>query len=315
MSLKNKKVILTGGCGFIGNTMSKILHNSELNDLIVIDKMSYVSNDAYHFKNKIKVLKEDIQSSGIFKFIEDYKPDVIINMAAESHVDVSIKNPNIFLESNVCGTMNLLNAALTLETAPIFVQISTDEVYGDVSEGWSKECDPRVTSSPYSASKASAELFVEAYGRTYNLPYLITRSSNNYGPYQNEEKLIPKIINNILLGKKIPVYGDGRQERDWVYVDDNCSAIIHIIDHFKENNIFNIGGLETTNNLEIIKQICSIMNKDESEFIEFVKDRPGHDRRYAISIDKIKNESGWAPTTDLKTGLIKTIDWISSRNG
>lgn len=313
MSLKNKKVILTGGCGFIGNTMSQMLHHSELNDLVIVDKMSYVSNDAYHFENKIKVLKEDIQSLGIFKFIKDYKPDVIINMAAESHVDVSIKNPNIFLESNVCGTMNLLNAALTLEAAPIFVQISTDEVYGDVSEGWSKECDPRVTSSPYSASKASAELFVESYGRTYGLPYLITRSSNNYGPYQNEEKLIPKIINNILLGKKIPVYGDGRQERDWVYVDDNCSAIIHIIDHFKENNIFNVGGLETTNNLEIIKQICSIMSKDESEFIEFVKDRPGHDRRYAISIDKIKNESGWSPKVDLASGLRQTIEWNTFR--
>ena len=313
MSLKNKKVILTGGCGFIGNTMSQMLHHSELNDLVVVDKMSYVSNDVYHFENKIKVLKEDIQSLSIFKFIKDYKPDVIINMAAESHVDVSIKNPNIFLESNVCGTMNLLNAALTLEAAPIFVQISTDEVYGDVSEGWSKERDPRITSSPYSASKASAELFVESYGRTYGLPYLITRSSNNYGPYQNEEKLIPKIINNILLGKKIPVYGDGRQERDWVYVDDNCSAIIHIIDHFKENNIFNVGGLETTNNLEIIKQICSIMNKDESEFIEFVKDRPGHDRRYAISIDKIKNESGWSPKVDLASGLRQTIEWNTFR--
>ena len=313
MSLKNKKVILTGGCGFIGNTMSQMLHHSEPNDLVIVDKMSYVSDDRFHYENKIKVLKEDIQSLSIFKFIKDYRPDVIINMAAESHVDVSIKNPNIFLESNVCGTMNLLNAALTLEAAPIFVQISTDEVYGDVSEGWSKECDPRLTSSPYSASKASAELFVESYGRTYGLPYLITRSSNNYGPYQNEEKLIPKIINNILLGKKIPVYGDGRQERDWVYVDDNCSAIIHIIDHFKENNIFNVGGLETTNNLEIIKQICSIMNKDESEFIEFVKDRPGHDRRYAISIDKIKNESGWSPKVDLASGLRRTIEWNTFR--
>jgi dTDP-glucose 4,6-dehydratase len=313
MLLKNKKVILTGGCGFIGNTMSQMLHSSELKDLVVIDKMSYVSNDRFHFENKIKVLKEDIQSLSIFKFIKNYKPDVIINMAAESHVDVSIKNPNIFLESNVCGTMNLLNAALTLEAAPIFVQISTDEVYGDVSEGWSKECDPRITSSPYSASKASAELFVESYGRTYGLPYLITRSSNNYGPYQNEEKLIPKIINNILLKKKIPVYGDGRQERDWVYVDDNCSAIIHIIDNFKENNIFNVGGLETTNNLEIIKQICSIMGKDESDFIEFVKDRPGHDRRYAISIDKIKNESGWSPKVDLASGLRQTIEWNTFR--
>ena len=314
MSLKNKKVILTGGCGFIGNTMSQMLHHSGLNDLVVVDKISYVSNDRFHYENKIKVLKEDIQSLSIFKFIKDYKPDVIINMAAESHVDVSIKNPNIFLESNVCGTMNLLNAALTLEAAPIFVQISTDEVYGDVSEGWSKECDPRVTSSPYSASKASAELFVESYGRTYGLPYFITRSSNNYGPYQNEEKLIPKIINNILAGKKIPVYGDGRQERDWIYVDDNCSAILHLINEYNGSDIYNVGGLETTNNLEIIKQICSIMNKNEDDFIEFVKDRPGHDRRYAISIDKIKSKSDWKPTTDLKTGLIKTIDWISSRN-
>lgn len=313
--LKDKKVILTGGCGFIGNTMSKMLLESNLKDLVIIDKMSYVSNDKFHYENKIKVLKEDIQSDGIYNFILDYKPEVIINMAAESHVDVSIKNPNLFLQANVFGTVNLLNAALKIKSNPLFVQISTDEVYGDVAEGWSKESDPRVTSSPYSASKASAELFVESYGRTYGLPYFITRSSNNYGPYQNEEKLIPKIINNILLGKKIPVYGDGRQERDWIYVEDNCSAILHLIDAYNGSDVYNVGGLETTNNLEIIKQICSIMNKDENDFIEFVKDRPGHDRRYAISIQKIKDRSGWQPKTDLKTGLIKTIEWISSQHG
>jgi len=312
--LKNKKVILTGGCGFIGNTMSKFLLQYDLKDFIVIDKMSYVSNDEFHYKNKIKVLKEDIQSKAIYNFILDYKPEVIINMAAESHVDISISNPGLFLEANVFGSVNLLNASIKLSEQPIFVQISTDEVYGDVHECWSKELDPRVTSSPYSASKASAELFVESYGRTYGLPYLITRSSNNYGPYQNEEKFIPKIINNILLGKKIPVYGDGKQERDWIYVDDNCSAILHLIDAYNGSDIYNVGGLDTTNNLEIIKKICSIMSKDEADFIEFVKDRPGHDRRYAISIEKIKNRSGWKPTTDLNTGLIKTIDWILSRH-
>jgi dTDP-glucose 4,6-dehydratase len=312
--LKDKKVILTGGCGFIGNTMSKMLLESNLKDLVVIDKMSYVSNDKFHYENKIKVLKEDIQSEGIYNFILDYKPEVIINMAAESHVDVSIRNPNLFLQANVFGTVNLLNASIKLKSNPLFVQISTDEVYGDVTEGWSKESDPRVTSSPYSASKASAELFVESYGRTYGLPYFITRSSNNYGQYQNEEKLIPKIINNILSGKKIPVYGDGKQERDWIYVEDNCSAILHLIDAYNGSDVYNVGGLETTNNLEIIKQICSIMNKDENDFIEFVKDRPGHDRRYAISIQKIKDRSGWQPKTDLKTGLIKTIGWISSQH-
>lgn len=312
--LNNKKVILTGGCGFIGNTMSKMLVESNLKDLIVIDKMSHVSNDKFHNKNKIKVIKEDIQSKVTYDFILDYKPEVIINMAAESHVDVSIINPNLFLQANVSGAVNLLNASIKLESNPLFVQISTDEVYGDVAEGWSKELDPRVTSSPYSASKASAELFVESYGRTYDLPYLITRSSNNYGPYQNEEKLIPKIINNILLEKKIPVYGDGKQERDWVYVDDNCSAILHLIDTYNGSDIYNVGGLDTTNNLEIIKKICLIMNKDENDFIEFVKDRPGHDRRYAISIQKIKDRSGWQPKIDINTGLIKTVEWISSQH-
>jgi dTDP-glucose 4,6-dehydratase len=312
--LNNKKIILTGGCGFIGNNISKLILNHNLKDFVVIDKMSYVSNDKFHNKNKIKVLKEDIQSKKVYDFIINYKPDIIINMAAESHVDISIQNPSLFLNANVSGTVNLLNACLRLKEHPIFVQISTDEVYGDVSYGWSKESDPRITSSPYSASKASAELFVESYGRTYNLPYLITRSSNNYGPYQNKEKFIPKIIYNILDGKKIPVYGDGKQERDWIYVDDNCSAILHIIDNYSCNDIYNIGGLKTTNNLEIIKQICLIMNKDEKDFIEFIKDRPGHDRRYAINIDKVKNKSGWSPITDFDVGLSKTINWIYSKD-
>jgi dTDP-glucose 4,6-dehydratase len=156
---------------------------------------------------------------------------------------------------------------------------------------------------------------VRSFFETYQLPTVITRCSNNYGPYQVPEKFIPVVIGKALKNETVPVYGNGMNIRDWIYVDDNCSAILHLIHEYRGSDVYNVGGLETTNNLEIIKQICSIMNKDENDFIEFVKDRPGHDRRYAISIEKIKNRSGWKPTTDLKTGLIKTIDWISSRNG
>lgn len=190
---------------------------------------------------------------------------------------------------------------------------NTDEVYGDNPSGWSHEDDARKASSPYSASKASAELFTEAYGRTYNLPYVITRSSNNYGPFQHYEKFIPKVISNILNGHRIPVYGNGLQERDWIYVDDNASAIMSIINSGVTNDVFNIGGFETLTNLQIINEVCNLMNVDPSDYIEFVSDRPGHDKRYAISIEKIKQFCGWVPTTKLSDGLMKTIEWNRNR--
>ena len=234
-------------------------------------------------------------------------------MAAESSVDVSILNPNIFIDSNVTGTVSLLNAIKDDKEKPLFVQISTDEVYGDKLTGESLESDQRLASSPYSASKASAELFVESYGRTYGIDYLITRSSNNYGPYQHHEKLIPRVIKNIQEGKMIPIYGNGMQERDWIYVEDNCKGIISAIENWTKNDVYNIGGVNTTTNLVIIKNICNLLNVDYKKYIEYVEDRPGHDLRYCISCDKIKSLTGWEPKTSLEEGLKKTIGWYRSR--
>jgi len=313
--LKNKKILLTGGCGFIGNVLSAQLLNNGISDFVVVDKMTYVSDKTFHIKNNISVKEIDIISQAAFDLLLEFKPDIVINMAAESHVDRSIEEPDIFLKSNVVGTTNLMNAAIKLETMPLWIQISTDEIYGDIANGWSSESDPRLPSSPYSASKAAAEMFVEAYGRTFKLPYIITRSSNNYGPYQHIEKFIPKTIDNILKDKKVPVYGDGLQERDWIYVEDNCEAIITIMNHATQllNSAFNIGGTATVTNLEILTQVCNILKKDEKKYINFVKDRPGHDRRYAISIEKMKTVFGWSPKTSLHDGLRKTIEWYENR--
>lgn len=309
MNIKNKKVLATGLCGFIGNALGPQLIKSGAQDLVIIDRMDFMSDRSFYDKNDIPVLKKDICDESVSAFISEYKPDIIIHMAADSHVDRSITNPDDFVKSNVFGTVNLLNASIRMESSPLFVGISTDEVYGDNPFGWSKEGDARKASSPYSASKASAELFIESYGRTYNLPYLITRSSNNYGPFQHSEKFIPKVISNILSVDKIPIYGNGMQERDWIYVDDNASAIMSIINSGVINDVFNIGGLETLTNIQIVNEICNLMNVDPLDYIEFVKDRPGHDKRYAISIEKIEQFCGWKPTTKLTDGLVKTIEW------
>ena len=313
MQLKNKRILGTGFLGFIGNEMTRQVLGKDPSDFIVIDKMSYMSDDTFHKKNDIAVHKINICSEEAARLIIEFKPDIVCNMAAESHVDVSIRNPDLFLESNVRGTTNLMNASLKMQSLPLFLQISTDEVMGDKLVGASLEDDPRMASSPYSASKASAELFVESYGRTFGLPYLITRSSNNYGPYQHYEKLIPKVIQNIIDGKKIPVYTPGNQSRQWIHVTDNCEGIISAIESYTKNDVFNIGGSEVSVNLDIIKKICELMNVDSNEFIEYVTDRPGHDTRYSVSIDKIKAHTGWAPKISLADGLRDTIEWYRSR--
>ena len=313
MQLKNKKIILTGSCGFICQEMTRQIFSENPSDFICIDKMSYMSDDTFHKENNIPVHKIDICSEETARLIVEFKPDIIIHAAAESSVDVSINDPSLFVRSNVFGTVNILNAILKMKNMPLLIAISTDEVYGDKLIGWSKEDDPRMASSPYSASKLSAEHFVESYGRTYNLPYLITRSSNNYGPYQHHEKLIPRIIQNILASKKIPVYGQGNQERDWITSKDNCEGIISVIEKYHKNDIFNIGGHETTKNIDIIKQICNLMDVSSDEFITYVEDRKGHDLRYAISCDKVFEATGWAPKTSLEAGLRNTIEWYRSR--
>ena len=236
------------------------------------------------------------------------KSDYVVNFAAESHVDNSISNPEIFIETNVKGTLNLLQACKEIGIER-YLQVSTDEVYGTLGKtGYFYETSPIQPNSPYSASKASADLLTRAYYETYGLPILITRCSNNYGPYQYPEKLIPFFISKLLKGEKVPVYGDGLNVRDWLYVYDHCKAIDTVLHNGKIGEVYNIGGHNEKTNLEITKLILDAMGKDETS-IEYVKDRLGHDRRYAISNDKITTELGWKPSVTFEEGIKMTIDW------
>ena len=261
---------------------------------------------------KFKFVKGDIADR---TFVDDLfaseKPDVVVNFAAESHVDRSIENPEIFLQTNVIGTSVLMDACRKYGNIR-YHQVSTDEVYGDLPldrpDLFFIETTPLHTSSPYSASKASADLLVQAYYRTYKLPVTISRCSNNYGPYHFPEKLIPLMIANALNDKKLPVYGKGENVRDWLYVEDHCSAIDLIIRKGKIGEVYNIGGHNERTNLEVVKTIIRELGKSE-DLIEFVTDRPGHDRRYAIDPTKIHNELGWLPATKFDDGIKKTIDW------
>lgn len=313
MQLNNKRILLSGGAGFIGNTLTRQILAKNPSDFITIDKMSYMSNDDFHMANGIPVHKINICSETTANLIAEFKPDIIVHAAAESSVDVSITNPDIFVETNVFGTVNILNSILKLSNFDLLLNISTDEVLGDKLSGMSSEDDPRVTSSAYSASKCAAEHFVEAYGRTYKLPYITTRSSNNYGPYQHNEKLIPRIIENILVGRKVPVYGSGTNSRDWIYVSDNCEGILSAIENYKENDVFHVGTSRDTSNLEIIRRICKIMNVDWLDVIEFVEDRKGHDVRYCLSHNKLTLHAGWTPKTSLDDGLRATVEWYKAR--
>lgn len=306
---KGKKILLTGGCGFIGNNFTKSLLQEDIKDLLVIDKISYCSSSNYHIKNNIKLYTLDINDSLIKNIILNYNPDIIIHMAAESHVDLSISNPDLFCKSNVNGTVNLLNTAIKLNNLELFHYISTDEVYGDIEKFVSStEKDILKPSSPYSASKASGEFFVQSYSRTYNIPYLITRSSNNYGPYQYPDKFIPKSIVSLLNNKKIPVYGSGLQERDWIYVVDNCKALIACINNKNcYNSVTNIGSNLSMSNIDIIQILCFLLEKDFIPSFTHIADRLGHDKRYALSTEKINKF--WKPEIALDEGLVRTIEW------
>ena len=261
---------------------------------------------------KFKFFKGDIANRAFDdELFASEKPDVVVNFAAESHVDRSIENPEIFLQTNVIGTSVLMDACRKYGNIR-YHQVSTDEVYGDLPldrpDLFFTETTPLHTSSPYSASKASADLLVQAYYRTYKLPVTISRCSNNYGPYHFPEKLIPLMIANVLNDKKLPVYGKGENVRDWLYVEDHCSAIDLIIRKGKIGEVYNIGGHNERTNLEVVKTIIKELGKSE-DLIEFVTDRPGHDRRYAIDPTKIHNELGWLPATKFDDGIKKTIDW------
>ncbi len=311
------KIIVTGGAGFIGsNFVYYELNNHPEDDIICLDALTYAGNmetlEAALKNPKFKFVKGDIADRKlVYDLFEKEKPDIVVNFAAESHVDRSIENPEIFLQTNIIGTSVLLDACRKYGIKR-YHQVSTDEVYGDLPldrpDLFFTEITPLHTSSPYSSSKASADLLVQAYHRTYGVPTTISRCSNNYGPYHFPEKLIPLMIINALHGKKLPVYGTGENVRDWLYVEDHCSAIDLVIRKGTVGEVYNIGGHNEHSNLEVVKIILQKLGKSE-DLIEFVKDRPGHDRRYAIDPAKIHKELGWLPATKFADGIEKTIDW------
>ena len=311
------KMIITGGAGFIGSNFIFYMRKQHPEyDLICIDKLTYAGNlgtlaPILH-DPKFKFVKMDIADrKAVYQLFETEKPDVVVNFAAESHVDRSIENPAIFLETNVMGTQVLLDACRKYGIKR-YHQVSTDEVYGDLPldrpDLFFTEQTPIHTSSPYSASKASADLLCNAYHRTYGLPITISRCSNNYGPYQFPEKLIPLMIANCEAEKPLPVYGEGLNVRDWLYVDDHCSAIDLILEGGKEGLVYNIGGHNEKRNIDIVKIIIEATGKSE-DLITYVADRKGHDQRYAIDPTFIHNELGWLPETKFEFGIEKTIKW------
>lgn len=311
------KLIITGGAGFIGSNFIyyELKHHPE-DKFICLDKLTYAGNlsslkGAMEQPN-FKFVRGDIADRDfVYSLFEAEKPDVVVNFAAESHVDRSILEPELFLKTNVIGTGVLMDACRKYGIKR-YHQVSTDEVYGDLPldrpDLFFTETTPLHTSSPYSASKASADLLVLAYHRTYGLPVTISRCSNNYGPYHFPEKLIPLMIINALHDKALPVYGDGANVRDWLYVEDHCSAIDLIIRNGREGEVYNVGGHNEKSNLDVVKIILKALGKSE-DLITFVKDRPGHDRRYAIDPTKIHNELGWLPRTKFEDGIAKTIEW------
>ena len=306
------KLLVTGGAGFIGSCFVRhILKKHPDYKIVNLDALTYAGNienldDIKDNPNYTFVQGNICDKNLICDLISDI--DCVVNFAAESHVDNSIKNPGIFVETNVQGALNLLQASLKAGIKK-FLQVSTDEVYGTLGKtGYFYETTPLAPNSPYSASKAGADMLVRAYHETYGMFTLNTRCSNNYGPYQFPEKLIPFFISRLLRGEKVPVYGDGLNVRDWLYVYDHCEAIDTVLHNGKSGEIYNIGGHNEKTNLEITKLILSAMGKDETS-IEYVEDRLGHDRRYAISNDKITRELGWAPSITFEEGIKLTIEW------
>jgi dTDP-glucose 4,6-dehydratase len=310
------KLLVTGGAGFIGSNFIRYMLEKYSDCRIVnLDKLTYAGNlenlrdiETGPASKRYSFIRGDISDAQCVGGILDAGADAIVNFAAESHVDRSIDSARIFLETNIIGTQVLLDAALRYKV-PRYLQISTDEVYGSLgTTGFFTEATPIAPNSPYSASKAGADLLVHAYHETFGLPVLITRCSNNYGPYQFPEKLLPLFITNALAGKPLPLYGDGLNVRDWIYVEDHCAGIDLVLRNGKIGEVYNIGGNCEKTNIAITRTILSALNKPD-DLIQYVKDRPGHDRRYAIDCSKISTELGWTQKYDFAGGIKKTIEW------
>ncbi|WP_028544010.1 dTDP-glucose 4,6-dehydratase [Paenibacillus taiwanensis] len=307
------KLLVTGGAGFIGsNFVMYMLNKYPDYNIINVDALTYAGNlenlQSAQANSNYSFVKADIADANAMEVIFKQGIDIVVNFAAESHVDRSILEPEIFVKTNVMGTQVLLDAAKNYGVSK-FVQVSTDEVYGTLGEtGLFTEETPLAPNSPYSSSKAGGDLLVRAYHETFGLPINITRCSNNYGPYQFPEKLIPLIIANALDNKELPVYGDGLNIRDWLFVEDHCSAIDLVIHNGVNGEVYNVGGNNERTNIHIVKTILQELNKPES-LIKYVKDRPGHDRRYGIDASKITQQLGWKPKHNFETGIKETIRW------
>ncbi len=323
-----KNILVTGGCGFIGaNFIHYLLSEPDFTGRIInVDKLTYAGNPenlagiGESFPERYDFIKADISDrKAINRIFERFKIDTVCHFAAESHVDRSIVEPDAFIQTNIIGTFTLLELArLHKDRMVLFHHVSTDEVYGSLGkEGYFTEDTPYSPSSPYSASKAASDHLVRAYNRTYDLPVTISNCSNNYGPYQFPEKLIPLMLLNALEGKPLPVYGDGLNIRDWLYVKDHCRAVWTIMKNGKRGEIYNVGGRCEMRNIDVVRMICDILDeimpepgkRPRRDLIVFVKDRPGHDQRYAIDFSKLQRELGWVPDESFETGIKKTIKW------
>ena len=310
---KIKKILVTGGAGFIGCNFVHMIRTQRPDwQIVCLDALTYAGNlanlQAYLDDPQLQMVKGDICDAELVEPIMTDGIDAVVNFAAESHVDRSILGCQEFVRTNVVGTQVLLDAARQANV-PRFLQISTDEVYGALGpKGYFTETTPLAPNSPYSASKTAADMLVRAYFQTYRMDTVITRCSNNYGPYQFPEKLIPLFVTNLLADKRVPVYGDGLQIRDWIHVQDHCTAILTVLEKGTAGEVYNIGGNNEQPNLEITKMLIKLVGRDESS-IEYVTDRLGHDRRYAIDARKMKDDLGWEPQIDFNDGLAETVQW------